>query len=119
MPTRGRCSAAAASTWSSTWWAARAGRRCSTSCGRAAATPSPGPSPDRSSLDLRKLYLKDLTFFGCTTQGDEVFADLVGYAERGEIRPHVARTYPLRAIVEAQQDFIAKKHVGKLVLLPP
>jgi NADPH:quinone reductase-like Zn-dependent oxidoreductase len=70
-------------------------------------------------LDLRKLYLKDLTFFGCTTQGDEVFADLVGYAERGEIRPRVARTYPLSAIVEAQQDFIAKKHVGKLVLLLP
>lgn len=70
-------------------------------------------------LDLRKLYLKDLTFFGCTTQGDQVFADLVGYAERGEIRPRVARTYPLSAIVEAQQDFIAKKHVGKLVLLPP
>jgi NADPH:quinone reductase-like Zn-dependent oxidoreductase len=70
-------------------------------------------------LDLRKLYLKDLTFFGCTTQGDRVFADLVLYAERGEIRPRVARTYPLSAIVAAQQDFIAKKHVGKLVLLPP
>jgi NADPH:quinone reductase-like Zn-dependent oxidoreductase len=70
-------------------------------------------------LDLRKLYLKDLTLFGCTTQDDGVFADLVGYVERGEIRPLVARTYPLAAIVEAQQDFLDKRHVGKLVLLPP
>lgn len=70
-------------------------------------------------LDLRKLYLKDLTFHGCTLQDDGVFAALVGYIERGEIKPILARTYPLADIVAAQQDFVAKKHVGKLVLLPP
>lgn len=70
-------------------------------------------------LDLRKLYLKDLTFFGCTLQEDGVFESLVGYIERGEIKPLLARTYPLADIVTAQQDFVAKKHVGKLVLLPP
>lgn len=70
-------------------------------------------------LDLRKLYLKDLTFFGCTSQDDGVFAALVGYIERGEIKPLLARTYSLADIVAAQQDFAAKTHVGKLVLLPP
>ena len=50
-------------------------------------------------LDLRTLYLKDLTFLGCTAQHPDVFANLVGYIERGEIRPLVAKTYPLSAIV--------------------
>lgn len=70
-------------------------------------------------LDLRKLYLKDLTFFGSTHQSDDVFARLIGYVERDEIRAVVAKTYPLRDVVVAQQDFLAKQHTGKLVLLPP
>jgi NADPH:quinone reductase-like Zn-dependent oxidoreductase len=70
-------------------------------------------------LDVRTLYLKDLTFFGCTFQEDAVFANLVGYIERGEIRPVVARTYPLEDIVTAQKDFLAKNFTGKLVLVPP
>ena len=70
-------------------------------------------------LDLRKLYLKDLTFFGCTTQDGNVFPDLVGYLQRGEIRPLISRQYPLPDIVAAQQDFLSKKHVGKIILVPP
>jgi NADPH:quinone reductase-like Zn-dependent oxidoreductase len=48
-----------------------------------------------------------------------VFENLVGYIERGEIRPVVARTYPLSEIARAQQDFLDKKFTGKLVLIPP
>ena len=70
-------------------------------------------------LDLRKLYLKDLTLYGCTSQDAQVFPNLVGYLERGEIKPIVARQYPLRDIVLAQEEFLAKKHVGKIVLIPP
>jgi NADPH:quinone reductase-like Zn-dependent oxidoreductase len=70
-------------------------------------------------LDVRTLYLKDLSFFGCTFQDDVVFESLVNYIERGEIRPVVAMTYPLKDIVEAQKDFLAKRHTGKLVLVPP
>ena len=68
-------------------------------------------------LDLRTLYLKDLRLIGCTILEPEVFRNLVGYIERGEIVPLVARTYPLSAIVEAQQEFLAKRHTGKIVLL--
>jgi NADPH:quinone reductase-like Zn-dependent oxidoreductase len=68
-------------------------------------------------LDLRTLYLKDLTLVGATYQDEAVFSDLVGYVERGEIRPIVARTYPLREIVQAQRDFVAKRFTGKLVLV--
>ena len=69
-------------------------------------------------LDVRTLYLKDLTFFGCTFQEDVVFQNLVRYIEDGEIRPVVAGVYPLDRIVEAQRVFLEKKFVGKLVLLP-
>ncbi len=70
-------------------------------------------------LDLRTVYLKDLTLHGCTFQEDAVFENLVRYIEAGEIRPVVARTYPLSEIAQAQRDFLSKKHTGKLVLIPP
>ena len=70
-------------------------------------------------IDLRTLYLKDLSLLGCTFQDDEVFENLVGYLESGEVRPVVSRTYPLAEIAQAQQDFLDKAHVGKLVLIPP
>ncbi len=75
-----------------------------------------GPLVD---LDLRNLYLKDLTFLGCTAQHPDVFPNLIGYIERGEIHPLVAKTYPLSEIVKAQQEFQLKRHVGKIVLVPP
>lgn len=70
-------------------------------------------------LDVRTLYLKDLSLFGSTFQADKVFPDLIGYVERGEIRPALAATYPLSEIHRAQEDFLAKTHTGKLVLIPP
>jgi NADPH:quinone reductase-like Zn-dependent oxidoreductase len=70
-------------------------------------------------IDLRTLYLKDLSLFGCTFQEDEVFENLIRYIERGEVRPVVSRTYRLSEIAHAQEDFLRKEHVGKLVLIPP
>jgi NADPH:quinone reductase-like Zn-dependent oxidoreductase len=71
------------------------------------------------SLDLRRMYLKDLTLLGCTTWDEPVFPNVVSYVERDEIRPLLAGTYPLSAIAAAQRDFLQKNHVGKLVLIPP
>ncbi|MGP6176219.1 alcohol dehydrogenase family protein [Microbacterium sp. A196] len=68
-------------------------------------------------LDLRTLYLKDLSFFGCTFQEDVVFRNLVGYVERGEIRPFIGSVYPLSEIIEAQKEFLSKRTSGKIVLL--
>ena len=72
-----------------------------------------GPVVD---LDLRTLYLKDLRLFGCTVLEPDVFAKLVSYIERGEIRPVVAATYDISEIVKAQEAFLTKQHVGKIVL---
>lgn len=70
-------------------------------------------------LDVRTLYLKDLTFFGCTFQNNIVFENLVQYIEQGAIKPIIAKTYPLHEIVTAQQDFLDKTLFGKLILIPP
>jgi NADPH:quinone reductase-like Zn-dependent oxidoreductase len=71
------------------------------------------------SLDLRTLYLKDLTLMGCTAWDEVVFPNLVNYIERGEIRPVVAKTFPLAQIAQAQREFLEKNHVGKFILIPP
>ena len=70
-------------------------------------------------LDMRTFYLKDLTLIGCTAWDEPVFANLVSYIERGEIRPLVAKTFPLERIADAQREFLEKKHVGNFVLVPP
>jgi NADPH:quinone reductase-like Zn-dependent oxidoreductase len=67
-------------------------------------------------LDLRTLYLKDQTLYGCTVLDREVFPNLVGYIARGEIKPVVCATYPLARIEAAQRVFLEKRHVGKIVL---
>ena len=73
-----------------------------------------GPIVD---LDLRTLYLKDLRLLGCTILEPEVFPNLITYIERGEIKPLVAATFPLAGIVAAQEAFLTKRHVGKIVLI--
>ncbi|WP_316013224.1 alcohol dehydrogenase family protein [Roseobacter sp. HKCCA0434] len=65
-------------------------------------------------LDLRTLYLKDLTLIGSTRQAPEVFSDLVGYIAQGRLRPMVAQTYDLRELRAAQEAFLAKSHMGKI-----
>ena len=70
------------------------------------------------SFDMRDFYLKDLTFIGCTAWDEPVFANLVTYIERGEIRPLLARTFPLEMIAEAQREFLRKRHIGNFVLIP-
>jgi NADPH:quinone reductase-like Zn-dependent oxidoreductase len=69
-------------------------------------------------LDLRTLYLKDLRLFGCTVLEATVFPTLIRLIESGLIRPILAKTFPLDAIVEAQTEFLAKRHTGKIILLP-
>ncbi len=73
-----------------------------------------GPVVD---LDLRTLYLKDLRLIGCTVLEPGVFSDIIRYIEQGEIKPLVAATYPIADIIAAQEAFLTKRHVGKIVLM--
>lgn len=67
-------------------------------------------------LDVRTLYLKDLSLFGCTVLEPEVFPNLVKRIEQGEVSPLVASSYALKRIADAQTAFLAKNHIGKIVL---
>ncbi len=70
------------------------------------------------SLDMRDMYLKDITLIGCTAWDEPVFPNLIAYIENGEIRPLLAGTYPLDRIADAQREFQQRHHVGKIVLIP-
>ncbi len=70
-------------------------------------------------LDMRTLYLNDLTLIGCTAWEPVVFPNLISYIEANRYRPIIAQTWPLERIADAQRAFLAKRHVGKLVLIPP
>jgi len=70
------------------------------------------------SLDMREFYLKDLNLIGCTAWDEPVFPNLIGYIERGEIVPLLAKTFALEEIAAAQQEFLKKEHFGNFVLLP-
>ena len=72
-----------------------------------------GPIVD---LDVRTLYLNDLTMHGCTVLPPEVFANLVRYIEASEIHPIVAATFPLDQMAAAQDVFMKKDHVGAIVI---
>ncbi len=70
-------------------------------------------------MDMRDFYLKDLNLIGCTAWDEPVFPNLIEYIERGEIKPLVAKTFELKDIAIAQQEFMKKTHFGNFVLVPP
>jgi NADPH:quinone reductase-like Zn-dependent oxidoreductase len=67
-------------------------------------------------LDLRTLYLKDLTLHGCTIPPLPLFAELVRSIEDGILQPVVAATFALRDLAEAQKAFLRKQHLGKIAI---
>lgn len=69
-------------------------------------------------FDLRTFYLRDLTFTGSTVIAAEVMPNLIGYIERGEVKPALAASYPLDQLHKAQAAFIAKSHTGNIVVIP-
>ena len=75
-----------------------------------------GPIVD---LDMRDLYLKDISLIGSTAWDEMVFPRLVQLIVAGTIKPLLDRTYPLDQIVVAQEEFLLKRHFGNFVLIPP
>ena len=69
-------------------------------------------------LDLRTVYLKHLEIHGSSQGTRAAFTRLLGYIEDGKITPTLFATYPLSEFQRAQADFISKKYVGKLVVMP-
>ena len=70
-------------------------------------------------LDLRKLYLKDITAIGSTSWIEESFFRIVDLIESNQIEPLVHKSFSLTDIVRAQKLFIETKPFGKIALIPP
>ena len=70
------------------------------------------------SLDMRDMYLKDITLIGSTAWDEPVFPNIISYIENSEIRPLLEKTFPLDQITQAQKEFIKKEHIGNFVLIP-
>ena len=69
-------------------------------------------------LDMRDMYLKDITLFGSTAWDEAVFPNLISYIENKEIKPLLAKTFALKDIAKAQEEFSQKSHIGNFVLVP-
>ena len=70
------------------------------------------------SLDLRTMYLKHLELHGSSQGTRHAFRRLVAYIETGAVRPLLAGTYRLSDFHRAQSDFMAKRFIGNLVVVP-
>lgn len=69
-------------------------------------------------LDLRTMYLKQLELHGSSQGTRGAFRRLVKYIEEGKIHSLLAKTYKLSNFHQAQEEFMAKKFVGKLAVVP-
>ncbi len=69
-------------------------------------------------LDLRTMYLKHLELHGSSQGTRRAFRRLVAYIETGAVRPLLGGTYRLSDFHRAQTDFMAKRFVGNLVVVP-
>ena len=67
-------------------------------------------------FDLRQLVYKDLQFTGATIVPPGTMQRLVRLIEDSQLKPLLAQTFPLRELASAQEAFIAKKHVGNIVV---
>lgn len=62
-------------------------------------------------------------FWGAFTLRDprrslEYLQELLGWFEAGKIKPHVSASYPLERATDALNDLLARRAVGKIVLVP-
>ncbi|MFK0692480.1 alcohol dehydrogenase family protein [Mesorhizobium sp. IMUNJ 23033] len=69
-------------------------------------------------FDLRTLYIKHLELHGSSQGSRHAFDRVIHFIEQGRLRPVVAATYRLSNLHRAQEDFMRKSFVGKLVVVP-
>ncbi len=69
-------------------------------------------------FDLRQLVYKDLQLTGATICPPGTMQRVAGMIETGALKPLLAAVYPLAELAAAQEAFIAKTHVGNIVVTP-
>ncbi len=68
-------------------------------------------------FDLRQLVYRDLQLTGATIVPPGTMARIVRLIEQDRIRPILAGTFPLVKLAAAQESFMAKQHVGNIVVV--
>ena len=67
-------------------------------------------------FDLRQMIYKDLQLTGATIVPPGTMQRIVRLIEQGALKPVLAHTFALRDLARAQEVFMAKKHVGNIVV---
>lgn len=67
-------------------------------------------------FDLRQMIYKDLQLTGATIVPPGTMQRIVRLIEQRSLQPVLARTFALRDLATAQEVFMAKKHVGNIVV---
>ncbi len=67
-------------------------------------------------FDLRLLIYKDLQFTGATITPPGLFARACRLIETGQLAPQLAASFPLKDLAKAQEAFMAKSHIGNIVM---
>ena len=67
-------------------------------------------------FNLRQLIYKDLQLTGATIVPPGTMKRLVGLIEQGLLKPLLAQTFPLAELGAAQEAFMAKSHIGNIVV---
>jgi NADPH:quinone reductase-like Zn-dependent oxidoreductase len=68
------------------------------------------------SVDLRRIYWKQVNILGSTMGTVEDFAEMVAFVNRHQLRPAIDQRFPLSAAEEAMQHMRAGAQFGKIVL---
>ena len=69
-------------------------------------------------FDVRRLYLHNAQIIGSSMHTPVHFALLMDIAREAQVRPVIAKTYPLDQAAHAQEELSRRRHVGKIVLHP-
>ncbi|GMH83818.1 hypothetical protein TL16_g09725 [Triparma laevis f. inornata] len=70
-------------------------------------------------IDMRTIYLNDLSILGSTKWADDCFPNLQRFINDSKIKPLITKVFKLQDIAEAQKAFLDKgAKVGKFVLTP-
>ena len=69
-------------------------------------------------FDLRTMYIKHLELHGSSQGSRAAFDRVVQLVEDKALKPVVAGVFPLSQIHKAQEEFVRKSFVGKLVVVP-
>ena len=67
-------------------------------------------------FNLRQLIYKDLQLTGATIVPPGTMKRLIGLIEQGLLKPLLAQTFPLAELCAAQEAFMAKSHIGNIVV---